>query len=151
VTTLGAGRAADPSPQADGARLHRPAPRHGQTGAELTGPNPTDRAERGTTCHLLVDAHGLPVNVAVSDANRNDSMLVEPIPDSMPAIHRGGRRGHPRRRPVTLHADEGYDVPRVRPYLRRRGITARMARIGHNSSARLGGPGWVVEHTLSGC
>jgi hypothetical protein len=33
-------------------------------------------------------------------------MLVESILDSMPAIKRGGR-GHPRRRPVKLHARLG--------------------------------------------
>ncbi len=60
----------------------------------LSGPNPTDRGKRDTNYHLLVDAHGLPLNVAVSGANRNDSMLVEPILDSMPAMKRGGQ-GHP--------------------------------------------------------
>jgi transposase len=85
--------------------------------------------------------------VLVSGANRHDSMLVEPILDSMPAIRRGGR-GHPRRRPVKLHGDKGYDVPRVRHYLRRRRITARIARIGRDSSARLGRHRWVVERTL---
>ncbi|MGY1762412.1 IS5 family transposase [Geodermatophilus sp. SYSU D00779] len=116
-------------------------------GGALTGPNPTDRGKAGSKYHLLVDAHGLPLNVAVSGANRNDSMLVEAILDSMPAIRRGGR-GHPRRRPIKLHADKGYDIPRVRRYLRRRGITARIARIGRDSSARLGRHRWVVERTL---
>lgn len=74
-------------------------------------------------------------------------MLVELILDSMPAIKRGGR-GHPRRRPVKLHADKGYDNPRVRRYLRRRGIAARIARIGRDSSQRLGGHRWVVERTI---
>jgi hypothetical protein len=71
--------------------------------------------------------------VLVSAANRHDSLFVEPILDGMPAIKRGGR-GHPRRRPVKLHGDKGYDIPRVRRYLRRRGITARIARIGVDSS-----------------
>ncbi len=83
----------------------------------------------------------------VSAANRHDSMLVEPLLDSMPAIKRSGR-GHPRRRPAKLHGDKGYDNPRVRRYLRRRGITARIARIGVDSSARLGRHRWVVERTL---
>ena len=89
----------------------------------------------------------MPLNVAVSAANRHDSMLVEPILDTMPAI-RGVGRGHPRHRPAKLHADKGYDIPRVRRYLRRRGITARIARIGRDSSARLGRHRWVVERTL---
>jgi transposase len=85
--------------------------------------------------------------VLVSAANRHDSLFVERILDSMPAIRRGGR-GHPRRRPVKLHGDKGYDIPRVRRYLRRRGIAACIARIGRDSSARLGRHRWVVERTL---
>jgi hypothetical protein len=65
--------------------------------------------------------------VLVSAANRHDSLFVEPILDTMPANKRGGR-GHPRRRPVKLEGDKGYDNPRVRRYLRRGGITARIAR-----------------------
>jgi transposase len=121
--------------------------RPGEKGGALTGPNPTDRGKRGTTYHLLVDATGLPLNVAVSGANRHDSMLVEPILDTMPAIKRGGR-GHPRRRPLKLHADKGYDNPPVRRYLRRRGITACIARIGRDSNQRLGRHRWVVERTI---
>lgn len=113
----------------------------------MTGPNPTDRAERGSKYHLLVDARGLPLDVAVSGANRNDSMPVEPILDAMPAIRRGGR-GHPLSRPIKLHADQRYDVSRVRRYLRRRGITARIARIGRDSSARLGRHRRMVERTI---
>src|SRR3712207_262356 len=94
-------------------------------GGELTGPNPTDRGKAGSQYHLLVDAHGLPLNVLVSGANRRDSLFIEQILDGMPAIKRG-ERGHPRRRPVKLHGDKGYDNPRVRRYLRR-GITARIA------------------------
>jgi transposase len=116
-------------------------------GGELSGPDPTGRAEHGSKYHLLVDAHGLPSNVLVSGANRHDSLLVEPILDSMPAIRRGGR-GHPRRRPAKRRRDKGYDYPRVRRYLRRRGITARIARTGRDSSARLGRHRWVVERTL---
>ena len=87
----------------------------------------------------------------VSAANRHDSLFVEPILDSMPAIKRGGR-GHPRRRPVKLQGDKGYDNPRVRRYLRRRGITARIARIGIESSERLGrhrverSNGWLLSY-----
>jgi transposase len=40
-----------------------------------------------------------------------------------------------------------YDNPRVRRYLRRRGITARIARISIQSSQRLGRHRWVVERT----
>jgi hypothetical protein len=39
----------------------------------------------------------------------------------------------------------GYDVPRARRYLRRRGVSARIAGIGHDSTTRLGRHGWIVE------
>ena len=97
--------------------------------------------------HPLVDAHGLPLNTRNPAADRHDSLLVEPIQDSMPTIRRGGR-GRPRGRPVKFHRDEDYEAPRVRRYLRHRGISARFARIGRDSSARLGRHGWVVERTL---
>ena len=42
----------------------------------------------------------------------------------------------------------GYDIPRVRRYLRRRGIAARIARIGRDNSQRLGRHRWVVERTI---
>lgn len=115
-------------------------------GGERTGPNPTDRGILGTKYHLLVDPDGLPLAVAIAGANRHDSMLVEPILDG-PARAKGRARGRPRRRPVKLHADKAYDNRRVRHYLRRRGITPRIARIGVNCSERLGRYHWVVERT----
>lgn len=118
-----------------------------QKGGQLTGPNPTDRGKRGSKYHLLVDRSGTPLNVIVSGANRHDSIFLEPMLDSMPAIKVGGR-GHPRRRPIKLHGDKGYDNRRCRTYLRRRGITARIARIGIESSRRLGRHRWVVERTV---
>ena len=94
--------------------------------------------------HLLGDAPGPPLTMPVPAADRHDNRLVEPIQDSMPTSkHRG--RGRPKGRPVKLHGDEGYGIPRVRRYLRHRGITARIARSGRNSRARLGRHGWVVE------
>ena len=39
---------------------------------------------------------------------------------------------------MKLHADKGYDYRRCRAYLRRRGITARIARRGIESKERLG-------------
>jgi IS5 family transposase len=62
---------------------------------------------------------------------------------------RRGRPGRPRRRPDKLHADKGYDYPRCRRYLRRRGIGVRIARRGVENSSRLGRVRWVVERTMS--
>jgi IS5 family transposase len=70
--------------------------------------------------------------------------------DAVPAI-RGpcGRPGRPRKRPAKLHCDKGYDYPRCRRALRRRGITPRIARRGVESSQRLGRHRYVVERSLA--
>jgi hypothetical protein len=109
-----------------------------------SNPQPASATHPPRAPHPWVNAHGLPLNTPVPAADRHDSLLVEPIQDSMPTIERGGR-GHPRRRPLKLNAALGYNVPRVRRYLRRRGVSARIAGIGHDSTTRLGRHGWVVE------
>ncbi len=95
----------------------------------MTGPNPTDRGKADTKYHLLVSADGLPLVVSITGANRHGSMLVEPILDGLAPV-KGPGPGRPRRRPGKLHADEAYDDNRVRRYLRRRGTTARIVRMG---------------------
>jgi transposase len=114
----------------------------------LIGPNSTGRGKAGTKCQLLVTADELPLAVAVTGTNRHDPMLVEPILDGLRPIN-GRGRGRPQRRPVKLHADKAYDNKRVRRYLRRRGITARIARIGMDCSQWLGRRCWVVERTIA--
>jgi IS5 family transposase len=68
----------------------------------------------------------------------------------VPAI-RGPRNrpGRPRKRPVKLHLDKGYDYPRCRKALRQCGITPRIARRGIESSQRLGRHWYVVERSLA--
>ena len=116
----------------------------------MTGPNPTDRGKPGTKYHLLTDAAGLPLHVLASAANVHDSKLFEPLLETNPSV-RGRRRrpGRPRRRPEKLHADKGYDYPRCRRYLHRRGIKVRIARRGLEAKTHLGRHRWVVERTIS--
>lgn len=109
--------------------------RPGDNGGELTGPNPTDRGKLGMKSRLQVTADGLPLAVAITGATRQDSMPVERILDGLASVN-GRGRGRPRWRPGKLHADKAHDNRRVRRYLRRRGISARIARIGVNSSER---------------
>jgi transposase len=86
----------------------------------------------------------------LSAANLHDSVLLEQIVDAVPAIiGPSGRPGRPRRRPAKLHADKGYDYPRCRRALRRRGIRARIARRGVESSERLGRHRWKVERSIA--
>jgi hypothetical protein len=41
-------------------------------GGALTGPNPTDRAKRGSKRHLVCDGHGVPLAFRLTGANRNE-------------------------------------------------------------------------------
>lgn len=63
-----------------------------------------------------------------------------------PVATPAGRR---RTRPGKLHADKAYDSKANRAYLRRRGIVARIARRGVESSTRLGRHRWKIERSLS--
>jgi transposase len=88
--------------------------------------------------------------VGLSAANTHDSLLLEPMVDAVPPIKGPrGRPGRPRKRPAKLHGDKGYDYPRCRRALRRRGIMPRIARRGIESSQRLGRHRWVVERSLA--
>jgi Transposase DDE domain len=105
-------------------------------GGCLTGPNPTDRGKLGSKYHLLVDRGGIPLAVCLSASNTHDSLLLEAVVDAVPPI-RGprGRPGRPRKRPAKLHLDKGYDYPRCRQALRRRGITPRVARVASSPAS----------------
>jgi len=81
----------------------------------------------------------------VTGANRHDSGVFEQLVDALPAS--AGRRGRPQRLPDKLHADKGYDYPRCREHLKRRGIKDRIARGGIERNDRLGRHRWVVERT----
>jgi IS5 family transposase len=104
----------------------------------------------GTKRHLVVDRQGLPLAITISGSNVHDSRLLDQTVDAiLPLRLSHQRRGRPRKRPVKLHADKGYDYPRCRRALRARGIIPRIARRGIESSERLGRHRWVVERTLS--
>jgi transposase len=82
-----------------------------------------------------------------TSAHVHDSKAFERLVDSVPPVR--GVRGRPRMRPEKLHADKGYDFPRCRRFLQRRGISSRIARRGVESSESLGRHRWVVERTLA--
>lgn len=121
-------------------------PTRGQRG-ELTGPNPVGRGKKGAKIHMITERTGLPISVAISAANVHDSLAVEPLVTGIPPIR--SRRGRRRRRPAKPHGDKGYDYPRVRRFLRERGIASRIARRGIKSSRRLGRHRWVIERTIA--
>ena len=114
-------------------------------GGPHTGPSPTDRGKLGSKHHIITDRQGIPLIFCVTGANRHDSVVFEELVDALPAV--GGKRGRPRRWPEKLHADKGYDYPRCRAHLKRRGIKGRIARRGIERNDRLGRHCWVVECT----
>lgn len=117
-------------------------------GGNKTGPNPTDKGKKGTKRHLVSDRNGIPLAVALSAANVHDSMVFEELVDAIEPIKRSGR-GRPRKRPEKLHADKAYDDEKCRRALGKRGIKARIARKGIDSSEKLGRHRWIVERTLA--
>jgi transposase len=111
------------------------------------GANPVDRGKPGSKLHLVCDGSGLPLTAVVTAANVNDTTIFQAVVDDVPPIRTPS--GQRRRRPGKVHADKGYDSHANRTYLRRRGITARIARRGIESSTRLGRHRWRVERSLS--
>jgi transposase len=71
---------------------------------------------------MRAEGHGKPMVFALSGGERHESRYVEVLMERG-AVKRPGR-GRPRLRPERVAADKGYSYPRVRRYLRRRGIGA---------------------------
>jgi len=111
------------------------------------GANPVDPGKPGSKLHLVCDGRGLPLVVAVTAANVNDATTLEGLLDDVPGVL--GPLGRRRCRPGKVYADKAYDLGHCRKYLRRRRITARIARRGVESSTRLGRHRWRVERALS--
>lgn len=96
----------------------------------------------------MVDAAGIPLAVRLTAANRNDCQMFEELLDAIPSL-KGRGPGRPRRRPVKMHADKGYDFRKCRAACHARNIRARIARRGIESKERLGRHRWVVERDFA--
>ena len=109
--------------------------------------HPVDRGKPGSKLQLVCDDGGLPLAAVVTAANLNDTTMVQALVADIPPIRTpAGRR---RTRPAAVHADKGDDRRANRAWLRRRGITARIARRQIESSTTLGRDRWRVERSLS--
>lgn len=118
-------------------------------GAEATGPNPTDRAKKGTKRHLLTEGSGLPIGLVVTGANRHDKTQVEAVLESMPVPPPVSTETDPQH----FCADKAYDYDDVRSVLSFWGYTAHIKSRGEEAQA-LKVPGyrarrWVCERTHS--
>jgi len=115
-----------------------------------TGPNPTDRAKRGTKWSLLTDGRGIPLGLVVAGANTNDHKLLQQTFESVPV-----KRPKPtRRRRQHLCLDAGYDCSEVHRWasqvgfilhVRPRRPAARPLKKSRRKKARR----WVVERSHS--
>lgn len=105
-------------------------------GGDHVGANPVDRGKPGSKIHLACEGGGLPLTAVITAANISDVTMLPAVLDDVPAVRTPS--GQRRCRPGKLDADRGYDSAANRAWLRRRGITARIARRGIESSARLG-------------
>jgi transposase len=94
-------------------------------GGDQTGPNPTDRAKRGSKRHLICDGRGVPLAVRLTGANRNDSQEALTLVDAIPLLQ--GARGRPRQRPDCVLGDRRYDAAAIRRGLRIRHIVPLLA------------------------
>ncbi|MEU8139949.1 transposase, partial [Streptodolium elevatio] len=95
---------------------------------------------------VLSDRAGLPLVVGLSAGNCHDSNGLKPLVQAFMAKH-DPDRGRPWK-PGKLHADKAYDNAPLRKWLRGRRIV-RIARIGIDTSQRLGRHRWAVERTMS--
>ena len=96
---------------------------------------------------MITDAHGTPLAVILTGANRHDVPQLLPLVDAVPPVR--GKRGRPRRRPERLYADRAYDSREHRKSLRSRHITPVIAKRGAGHGSGLGMYRWVVERTLA--
>jgi transposase len=107
-------------------------------GGDIAGPNPTDRAKRGTKYHLAVDGDGVPVACAATEANVNDTLVFERLFLAAFAVMARIR---------TVFADRGYDAERHRDLCRHFGAEPCIHKRGRPRGSGLGQRRWPVERT----
>ena len=114
-----------------------------------TGPNPTDRAKRGTKRSLLTDARGTPLSIAVAGANRNDHLLMGETLQAIPVARPEPNHDDPQH----LCLDKGYDYQEPRDLARTFGFTlllrTRGEEVAGKREAGKKARRWVVERSHS--
>jgi transposase len=107
-------------------------------GGALTGPNPTDRAKRGTKYHVAVDGDGMPVACAVTAANLNARLVFERLFLAAFAVMARLR---------TVFADKGYEAEPHRALWRRFGAEPQMHKRRQPHGSGLDQHRWPVERS----
>jgi len=106
-------------------------------GGELTGPNPTDRAKRGTKYHVIVASEGIPLAALPSAANVNDTMLFPGLLRRALVVCTAIAR---------LYADAAYHSAENRRLCAAEGILPLIRERGEPHGSGLGTVRCVVEH-----
>ena len=107
-------------------------------GGDLTGPNPTDRAKRGTKYHIATDGEGVPVAYLATAANVNDTLLFERLFLAAFAVMARIR---------TVFADKGYDAEHHRKLCRAFRAEPSIHKRGQPRGSGLGQRRWPVERS----
>ncbi len=105
-------------------------------GGELTGPNPTDRAKKGTKYHVAVNGDGLPVACVATAANVPDTVMFERLFRAAFAVVVRVR---------TAFAGKGYDAEANRDLCRVHDTEPRIHKRGQPHGSGLGKRRWPVE------
>lgn len=120
-------------------------------GGDATGPNPTDRAKKGTKRSMLCEGHGVPLAVVVDGANRTDMKLLAHTIEAI-VIERPTPTPE---RPQGMCLDTGFDYAVIREQLQAYGYVAHIRPMGEDrAQARRLDPSktprrWVVERLHS--
>ena len=107
-------------------------------GGDLTGPNATDRAKRGTKYNVAVDGDGVPVACVATAANVNDTLVFERLFLAAFAVMARIR---------TVFADKRYDAEHHRDLCRSFGVTPQIHTRGQPPGSGLGQRRWPVERS----
>ena len=114
-------------------------------GGDDTGKNPTARAKKGTKHHALTQAHGLPLAVQATAANRNDITQLKPLVQKLAKVTNPQTKRHRTRRPKKLVADRAYDSQPHREWLQEQGVVPKLAKRNTPHGSGLGKERWPVE------
>jgi len=106
-------------------------------GGELTGPNPTDRAKRGTKYHVVVASDGIPLAALPSAANVHDTMLFPGLLRRALVVCAAIAR---------LYADAAYHSAENHRLCAAEGILPLIRKRGEPHGSGLGTVRCVVEH-----
>jgi putative transposase len=119
-------------------------------GQDQAGPNPTDRAKRGTKKSLLTDAEGGPLAILVAPANVNDHKLLEKTLEAI-VVERPKPTAKKKQH---LCLDKGYDNQASREIVEKHGYQEHIRRIGEEKFDQVKekkhpARRYVVERTIS--